>query len=98
MTATDAKPLRNTAATREAAKAALIANRQIDMLRVCPGPRGADTERDGLRRLGRHRYWYIGEFQHQPGRSGPVQCPEVPTFRTEGAAASFLKDVVETAG
>lgn len=77
----------------EEAKIALRAGRDISQLQVCPGPRGADTVRHGLRRLGRHRYWYIGEFQHRPGISGPVKCDEVPTFRTEGEAKSFLNDV-----
>ncbi len=81
----------------EAAKAALIANRDVAKLMVCPGPRGADTKRYGVRRLGRHLHWYIGEFQRRPGVSGPVQCDEVPQFRTETEAKQFLDQVRQAA-
>lgn len=77
----------------EAAKATLRDGRDVSKLGVYPGPRGADTVRNGLRRSGRHLHWYIGEFQHRPGVSGPVRCEEVPTFRTEGEAKRFLADV-----
>lgn len=77
----------------EIAKAALHAGRDINQLMVCPGKRGADTVRNGIRRRGRHLYWYIGEFQHLPGMSGPVKCDEVPHFRTEAEAKAFLADV-----
>lgn len=76
------------------AKEALISGRDLSKLMVCPGPRGADTVRNGLRCAGRHLYWYIGEFQHRPGIAGPVPCDEVPTFRTEREAREFLAGVV----
>lgn len=76
------------------AKEALIAGRDLSKLMVCPGPRGADTVGNGLRRSGRHLHWYIGEFQRRPGIAGPVPCEEVPTFRTEREAKEFLADVV----
>ena len=79
----------------ESAKAALLANRDVAKLMVCPGPRGADTIRYGVRRLGRHLHWYIGEFQRRPGISGPVPCEEVPNFRTESEAKQFLSWVRE---
>jgi hypothetical protein len=95
MTFFEAKAPRNTAAGRDAAKAALIANRQLDKLSVCPGPRSATTVRNGRRCRGRHLHWYIGEFLVRPGISGPVRCEEVPTFRTEAAARAFLNEVTE---
>lgn len=76
------------------AKQALIARRDLAKLMVCPGPRGADTVLNGLRRSGRHLYWYIGEFQIRPGIAGPVPCDEVPTFRTKRDARDFLAYVV----
>ena len=75
------------------ALAALRADRDLTKLSVCPGPRGKDGVRHGLRVRGRHLNWYIGEFQHRPGISGPVRCDEAPTFKTEGAAKEFLERV-----
>ena len=40
------------------AKEALIKGRDLTKLMVCPGPRGVDTVRNGLRSTGRHLYWY----------------------------------------
>ncbi len=77
----------------EIAKDALLKGRDISKLMVCPGPRGADTVRHGIRRLGRHLHWYIGEFQRRPGIAGPVQCEEVPTFCTKGEAREFLDEL-----
>jgi len=75
------------------ARTALRTNRDVSKLYVCPGPRGADTVRFGIRRLGRHLNWYIGEFQHSSGISGPVKCEEAPTFRTGHMAKAFLASV-----
>lgn len=78
----------------EQAREALRANRNLSKLGVYPGPRGKDTKAPcDIRRRGRHLHWYIGEFQHRPGISGPVRCEEVPTFRTERAAKEFLATV-----
>ncbi len=76
------------------AKEALVKGRDLTKLMVCPGPRGVDTVRNGLRSTGRHLYWYIGEFLHRPGITGPVACEEVPTFRTKREASEFLAEVM----
>jgi hypothetical protein len=81
----------------EIAMASLLKVRDVSKLQVCPGPRGADTTRHGVRCRGRHLHWYIGEFQRRPGISGAVQCEEVPTFRTEREARQFLNAVQSAA-